>query len=358
VAATVMVMAGGTGGHVFPALAVAEVLRERGAEVFWLGTREGFEARAVPELGYPMEWIPVRGLRGAGITRWLLAPVTLLRSALRVWEVVRRRRPSVALGMGGFVTGPGGVVSRLLGVPLVIHEQNAIPGLTNRWLARLANRVLQAFPDSFPARRGARSCGNPVRAEIARLAPPEQRFPAREEPRHLLVVGGSQGAQALNQVLPQALSLLPAELRPRVRHQAGKGKVELTRRDYAAAGVEAEVSEFVRDMAAAYAWADLVVCRAGALTVSELEAAGVGAVLVPYPHAVDDHQARNAEQLVRARAAVMLRQSALTAEVLGGELRSLLADRDQLLRMACAARGLARPDAAAQVAQACLEMAR
>ncbi len=357
-ATRVMVMAGGTGGHVFPALAVADVLREQGAEVFWLGTREGFEARAVPEFGYPMEWVPVRGLRGGGWARWLLAPVVVLRSALCVARVLRRRRPAVALGLGGFVTGPGGLVSRLLGVPLVIHEQNAVPGLTNRWLSRIANRVLEAFPGSFPVQRGAHSCGNPVRAEIAGLMPPEQRFAGRSEPKHLLVVGGSQGAQALNQAIPQALALLPPELRPQVRHQAGKGKLEQTRRDYAAHAVEAEVSEFVHDMATAYAWADLVICRAGALTVSELEAAGVGAILVPYPHAVDDHQARNAEQLVRAGAAVMLRQAAMTPEVLADQLRSLLSDRDRLLHMARAARGLAQADAAASVARACLEVAR
>jgi len=352
-----MIMAGGTGGHVFPALAVAQELRAQGVEVSWLGTRQGFESRVVPEYGFPMEWVRVEGLRGNGLAGWLRAPMVLTRALLQSRQAMRQRRPGVVLGMGGFVTGPGGVMARFLGIPLVIHEQNSVPGLTNRWLAHLATRVLEAFPGSFPAGR-ARVCGNPVRREIAALPEPQARLGGRQGPPRLLVLGGSQGAQALNVQVPAGLAKLPPELRSDVRHQAGRGKREQTAAAYDAAGVVAEIGEFVSDMAEAYGWADLVICRAGALTVSELAAAGLGAILVPYPHAVDDHQTRNAEHLVQAGAAQLLPQSELTPETIAARLTLLLADRDSLLRMAQAARTLARSDAAEAVARVCLEVAR
>jgi UDP-N-acetylglucosamine--N-acetylmuramyl-(pentapeptide) pyrophosphoryl-undecaprenol N-acetylglucosamine transferase len=353
-----MVLAGGTGGHVYPALAAAQELAGRGWEIAWLGARDGFEARVVPGYGFPIDLVDVRKVRGEGLAAWLLAPVRLVRAMAEAAAVLRRRRPSVVLGMGGFVAGPGGLVARLLGMPLVIHEQNAIPGLTNRWLARVATRVLQAFPDTFPGGRLAATVGNPVRADIVALPLPEQRYTERAGPARVLVVGGSLGAKALNDAVPAALAALPAGGRPEVRHQAGRGKAEATEAAYRAAGVAADVTEFLIDMAGAYGWADLVVCRAGALTVSELAAAGVPAVLVPYPFAVDDHQTRNAAFLAEAGAAVLLRQAELTPTRLGGILAELLGDVARLRQMARAARRLACPDAARRVADACEEAAR
>ena len=351
----VTVMAGGTGGHVFPALATALELARRGWEVSWLGVPDSFESRLVPTYGFPLDLVPVRKIRGQGLRAWLLAPVHLATALVHAGRALRRRRPRVVLGMGGFVSGPGGLASRLLGYPLVIHEQNAIPGFTNRWLAHVATRVLEAFPGSFAAGRSAAAVGNPVRLEIVAIPPPEERLAGRTGPLRLLVVGGSLGAQALNETLPEALAHLPVAGRPVVRHQAGRGKAEATEQGYRTAGVEATVSEFVTDMAQAYAWADLVVCRAGALTVSELAAAGVPAVLVPYPHAVDDHQTRNAGHLADAGAALLMPQPALTGERVAQTLAGLAADRPRLLRMAQAARRLARPDAAQRVADACEE---
>ena len=355
--ARVMIMAGGTGGHVFPALAVAQELRALGCEVHWLGTPNSFEARIVPQYGFEIDWIDARRLRGQGAAALLFAPFRLLRAMFQAARVMRRRRPAVVLGMGGFVTAPGGLVCRLLRRPLVVHEQNAIPGMTNQWLARVATRVLEAFPGSFDAARHAEVTGNPVRGEIAALPPPAERYAGRGGPCRLLVMGGSLGAAALNEKVPEALSLLPGSERPRVRHQAGRGMAESARRSYVAVGVEAEVSDFLHDMAEAYGWADLVICRAGALTIAELAAAGVACVLVPYPHAVDDHQTRNAQQLEGAGAARLIPQSRLTAERLAGVLRTLCGDRAALLAMAEAARRLAQPQATARVAQVCLEVA-
>lgn len=353
--ARVMIMAGGTGGHIFPALAVAQDLRERGMEVFWLGTRSGMESRVVPEAGFPMEWIEVQGLRGTGFSRWLAAPFKLALAMFQSLKVLRRRRPRVVLGMGGFVTGPGGVMARALGIPLVIHEQNAIPGMTNQWLSRIASRVLEAFPGSFAVERSAQATGNPVRGEIAALPAPSERMLEREGGLRLLVLGGSLGAQALNETVPAAVALMPAELRPLVRHQAGANKQEATLAAYRALGIEADVQPFISDMAEAYGWADLVICRAGALTISELAAAGVGAILVPYPHAVDDHQTRNAEFLATAGAARLMPQHELNAEGLAAALQELLAGRDRSYAMAQAARGLAQPGATRQVADVCVE---
>jgi len=354
----VMVMAGGTGGHVFPALAAARRLQELGAEVFWLGTRKGLEARLVPERGIAMEWIPVEGLRGSGLMRLLKAPFKLSLALYRAFRVIRRRRPVVALGMGGFAAGPGGLMARLLGVPLVVHEQNKVPGLTNQWLARMATRVFEAFPDSFPPARGATACGNPVRREIADLAPPAERFAGRGDPLRLLVLGGSLGAKVLNQTVPAALALLEPEIRPTVRHQAGSLTLDEARSAYRGAGVEADVTPFIEDMAAAYGWADLVIGRAGALTLSELAAAGVGSLLVPYPYAVDDHQTKNAAWLADAGAAVLLPQPRLNPENLAELLRTFATERQKILTMAEAARSRAMTEADDIVARACLEVAK
>lgn len=354
----VMVMAGGTGGHLFPALAVAEWLRREGCRITWLGSARSMEARLIPDYGYPLEQIAVRGVRGTGLKRRLLAPFEIVRALWQALGVLRRTRPNLVLGMGGFVTGPGGLMARLLRIPLVIQEQNAIPGLTNRMLARLATRVFEAFPGSFGADAGAETSGNPVRREIVALAPPEARFIDRSGPIRLLVLGGSLGARALNQAVPEALARMPAERRPQVRHQAGEKLLEETLDAYRAAGVEAEIKAFEKAMWEAYGWADLVICRAGALTVSELAAVGLGAVLVPYPHAVDDHQTHNARFLVDAGAAMLLPQPELSGERLYEILQTLCDDRPALLRMAHAARNLAVPDAAGVVGRACLEVLR
>lgn len=359
--ACIAVMAGGTGGHVFPALAVAERLRAEGVEVFWIGTRRGMEARLVPQRGFAVEWIGIEGLRGKDLTTLALAPFRLAAALWQAGRILRRRRPSAVLGMGGFASGPGGVMARVLGLPLVIHEQNRVPGLTNQWLARIAARVFEAFPGSFPPARGAVACGNPVRAEIAALSPPDERLAARLQgpgPRRLLVLGGSLGAQALNQTLPPALAQMPAERRPQVRHQAGERTLGEAEQGYARAGVTAEVTPFISDMAEAYAWADLVVCRAGALTVSELAAAGLPAILVPYPHAVDDHQTGNARVLSEAGAARLIPQTDLTVDNLARHLSALLGDPALLMTMAREARAKAQPDAAARVAAACREVQR
>lgn len=355
--ARVLIMAGGTGGHVFPALAVARYLRGQGVEVTWLGTRRGLEARVVPEAGFPIDYISVAGLRGKGLGGWLLAPLRLSRALAQAIGVCRRRRPGAVLGLGGFVTGPGGVAAWLLRRPLVIHEQNAVAGLTNRLLARLAHRVLEAFPGSFPGGIATETVGNPVRAEITGLPAPAERFTDRSGSLRILIIGGSLGARALNETVPAALARLPAEPAVQIRHQAGRDKETPTRAAYAMAGVEARVTPFIDDMAEALGWADLVICRAGALTVSELAAAGLGAVLVPYPHAVDDHQTRNARYLDEAGAARLLPQAGLSADSLASVLKELLEEgREGLLKMAEAARRLARPDATRRVAGTCLEV--
>ena len=355
----VLVMAGGTGGHVFPALAVAERLRALGVEVVWMGTPAGLEARLAPEAGYPVEWVTVTGLRGKGAIGWS-APGRLLRALWQAFAAVRRVNPDVVLGMGGFATGPGGLAAWLLRRPLVIHEQNAVAGLTNRLLARLAKRVLVAFPHTFPPKIGAVLTGNPIRPEIAALASTPRVVPTPPTPTqahngwHLLVLGGSQGAAAMNRTVPNALACLPAAMRPLVWHQSGARLLEPTQAAYQEAGVTGQIEPFITDMAAAYRWADLVVCRAGALTIAEVAAAGVGAVLVPYPHAVDDHQTRNARLLVDADAAILLPQSELTPDRLAAILSRLGGDPTHLHAMGRRAQTVARPDATEQVVAAIL----
>ena len=348
-------MAGGTGGHVFPALAVAQWLSGQGCRITWLGSANSMESRLIPGYHIALEQIEVRGIRGVGLKRRLLAPFEIGRALWQALSILRRTRPNLVLGMGGFVTGPGGLMARLLRTPLVIQEQNAIPGLTNKLLSRFATRVFEAFPGSFGADLGAETSGNPVRQEIVDLAEPAHRFAGRSGAPRLLVLGGSLGARALNRVVPEALALLPQAQRPDVRHQSGEKLYQEALASYKQAGVAGEVKPFEQDMAGAYGWADLVICRAGALTVSELAAAGVGAILVPYPHAVDDHQTHNACFLVDQGAARLMPQAELNAESLAATLQTLFEDRAGLLGMAEAARKLAVPDAAAVVGRACLE---
>ncbi len=344
-----LIMAGGTGGHVFPALAVARVLLDHGHEVVWMGTPDSFESRSVPSHGIPMEFVRIAGLRGKGLLCWLSAPWRLARALLDASAVLARQRPQVVLGMGGFAAGPGGLMARLHHVPLVIHEQNAVAGLTNRVLAHIAKVVLQAFPDTF---RDARTVGNPVRAGIAELPLPEQRMNRSGGPPQLLVLGGSQGARSLNLRVPEALARLPESLRPQVRHQGGR-TVDVANQAYAQHGVHAEINAFIDDMPSAYGWADLVLCRAGASTVAELAAAGCASLLVPYPNAVDDHQTRNADYLVGVGAAELIQERDMDAARLSALLSSLCGDRPQLLKMANAARAVAWPDAAGVIAGIC-----
>jgi UDP-N-acetylglucosamine--N-acetylmuramyl-(pentapeptide) pyrophosphoryl-undecaprenol N-acetylglucosamine transferase len=318
----VLIMAGGTGGHIFPGLAVAESLQGHGVAVRWLGASGAMECQRVPAAGIELDTVDISGLRGKGIGRWLVMPWRLARAVYQAFRILGARRPACAISFGGYAAGPGGLAAKLRGVPLLVHEQNRVPGMTNRVLSRMA--------------------------KIVRLS-------GRSGARRLLITGGSQGARFLNHLIPSALALLPPGERPEVRHQAGKGGQEETGKQYREAGVEAEVCEFIDDMAGAYGWADLVVCRAGALTVSELAAAGVAAVLVPFPFAVDDHQSRNAGFLVEAGAAEMMPEADCDAQSMAAVLGRLLGNRDELMRMACAARSVSVPDSADRVAALCME---
>lgn len=355
---TILVMAGGTGGHVFPALAVADLLRSRGWNVVWLGTKGGMETRLVPQRGFEMVLVRFSGVRGKGLVRMALLPAQLLVAFAQSVAILLRVRPDVVLGMGGFAAFPGGLMAALLAKPLVIHEQNSIAGLTNRVLARLADRVLTGFPDPFRLGNRIRQTqvGNPVRAEIAALAAPEHRNAGRSGPLRLLVIGGSLGAAALNDTLPLALALLPETERPEVIHQSGAKQLERLQENYHKAGVKADTRAFIDDMAELYAWCDLAICRAGALTLAEIAAAGVASVLVPYPHAVDDHQTHNARFLSDNDAALLLPQTELNAVMLADLLRNMT--RDKLLSMAQAARRLAKPEATADVARECVELGK
>ena len=354
--APILIMAGGTGGHVFPALAVARALRGRNQEIVWLGSRRGIETELVPRDGFPLEATRVSGLRGKGIWSWLVAPLKLLLAIFDALRVVNRHRPKLVLGMGGFASGPGGLAAWMLGRPLIIHEQNSVAGLTNRLLAGLAREVLEAFPGSFSGGIKARLVGNPVRPDIAALPEPSVRLAGHRGRIRVLVLGGSQGARVLNETVPSAVSLLGASRQCDVWHQSGRTDFERTRDAYKSAGLEGRVEAFIDDVAECYGWADIVICRAGALTISELTAAGLGSILVPYPSAVDDHQTKNADYLVAAGAAVLIPQSELTAELLAAELRRCCADRALVVDRAVRAHSLARPDATRDVVDLCLSM--
>lgn len=343
---TFMVMAGGTGGHIFPALAVVQALQEQGHHIVWLGSKDAMETRLVPQYNIPLETLAIKGIRGNGLKRKLLLPFTLLKTIMAARKIIRKHHVNAAIGFGGFVTFPGGVATIICGLPLIVHEQNAIAGLSNRVLAKFANRVMYAFPKVFADKDGL--VGNPVRTDIANLPKPQQRYFGRQGALNILVVGGSLGADALNKIVPQAIALLSTDQRPKITHQSGRNKLDELKQNYHQLGVEACCLEFITDMLSAYRQADLVICRAGALTIAELTAAGVGAFLVPYPHAVDDHQTANAQFMVHEGAALLLPQATLSAQ----SLYTLLADltREQCLQMAIKARVLAQPDSAARVA--------
>ena len=349
---SILIMAGGTGGHIFPALAVADVLRAEGWQVTWMGAPNSMEAELVPKHGYELAWVRFSGLRGKGLARKLMLPLNLLIALWQSAVALFRYRPDVVLGMGGYITFPGGVMAVLLRRPLVIHEQNSVAGMSNKVLAKLADRVLSGFPDVL---KNAEWCGNPVRDSIAALPDPQQRYSARSGVLNVLVVGGSLGAQAINECLPQALFCMPQEIEPKVIHQTGKKNFEEVQEMYWQAGITAEVKPFLDDMAQYYAWADVVICRAGALTVAELAAAGVASILIPFPYAVDDHQTANARFLSEKGAAILLPQTELTARHLAAVLQNMT--RDKALSMAQAARALAQPEAAQGVAQVCRELA-
>lgn len=349
---TLMVMAGGTGGHIYPGLAVADALRDRGWKVVWMGNPEGMEARIVPASGYEVAWVRFAALRGKGLLRKLLLPLNLLRGFAQAFGQIRRVKPDVVLGMGGYVTFPGGMMASLLGRPVVVHEQNSVAGLANKVLAGVADRVVTGFPDVL---KKGEWLGNPVRADITAVAPPAERFAGRSGPLRVLVVGGSLGAAALNETVPQALALIDPAERPQVTHQAGTKQIDALRAGYQAAHVDGELLPFIDDMADRYADADLVICRAGALTVAELAAAGVASVLVPYPHAVDDHQTGNARFLAEAGGAVLMPQTELTPQRLAALLQQM--NRGRLLAMAVKARECAKPDATARVADVCAGLA-
>ncbi|OUS31677.1 undecaprenyldiphospho-muramoylpentapeptide beta-N-acetylglucosaminyltransferase [Gammaproteobacteria bacterium 45_16_T64] len=351
----VLVMAGGTGGHIFPALAAARAFQEKGIEVKWLGTRQGLESGIVPDNKLDIYYLDVAGVRGQGTKRMLLAPFKIAASVLRVISIIRSYRPDLVLGMGGFVTGPGGIGAWLSRTPLFIHEQNAVAGFTNKVLARFATKVFQAFPMAFVGHKSVETTGNPVRQEIVQSEGPESRFENRDGNKiRLLILGGSQGAVALNSVVPKALAKMGGN-KYEIRHQAGRNNDVMTKGAYVEEGVEAEVTDFIDNMAEAYCWADMVICRAGALTVSEIASVGVAALFVPYPHAVDDHQTKNAEFLVSQGAAKITQQSTLNKDTLAELLTTDFSDRERLLSMAVIARRAAKNNATNDVVNGCLE---
>lgn len=346
----VMIMAGGTGGHVYPALAVAEELMLRGIPVVWMGTKKGIEARLVPAAGIEVDWLGMSGLRGKGILTLLLAPLKIILACYQALKILAKRKPTVVLGMGGFVSAPGGVMAWLTRVPLLIHEQNAVPGMSNRILAKLANKVMEAFPHSFNSH--STHVGNPVRKEISKLPVPQQRFAERSGALRIFVFGGSLGAARLNELVPQACAKLIDKKELLIKHQTGAGNFEQTQANYRHLGVKADVFEYIDEMPEMYAWADLVICRAGAMTIAELAAAGVASVLVPYPHAVDDHQTYNAKYLSDVGAGILLQQKDLNIDSLTKAINSI--DRETALVMANKAKQQGMPNSTALVTEACL----
>lgn len=348
-----LIMAGGTGGHIFPGLAVAEALRERGWRVHWLGAPASMESRLVPPRGFALETIAFGGVRGKGVQTLVLLPLKLLRAFWQALQVVRRVKPDVLVGLGGYITFPGGMMGTLAGKPLVLHEQNSVAGMANKVLTGIADRVFTAFPNVF---KKADWVGNPLRAEFLRQPLPAERFAGRSGPLRLLVVGGSLGAKALNDTVPQALALIPSAQRPHVIHQSGEKQIDALRANYTAAGVLAELTPFIDDTAQAFADADLIVCRAGASTVTEIAAVGAAALFVPFPHAVDDHQTTNARFLVEAGGAWLVPQTEFTPASLAQQLQSLR--RDQLLEMALKAKQMEKTEAVAAVVSACEQLAK
>jgi UDP-N-acetylglucosamine--N-acetylmuramyl-(pentapeptide) pyrophosphoryl-undecaprenol N-acetylglucosamine transferase len=350
---TLMIMAGGTGGHVYPAMAVADYLTAEGWKIVWLCTEGGMENRLIADKGYQKAMITMRGVRGKGLLGWLLLPVKLSIALIQSYQAITKFKPNLVLGMGGFAAFPGGLMASLLRKPLVIHEQNSVAGLTNKTLSHFATKVLAAFPAAFGDK--AILLGNPVREDITQILPPETRLATRTGPLRLLVVGGSLGAQALNEVLPKALAEMPVDGRPQVVHQAGEKHITKLQANYQANYVEAEAKAFINDMAEMYNWADIVICRAGALTVAEVSAAGIASILVPFPYAVDDHQTSNAHYLSDAGAAILMPQGAFTVAKIAALLQGLT--REQCLTMAIKARALGKPQATADVANICKELA-
>ncbi len=351
----VLMMAGGTGGHVFPGLAVAKSFREQGVDVEWLGTRKGLEAKLVPEAGFKLHCISISGLRGKGWKDLAYGPWRLLMATLEARRIIKNFDPDIVIGMGGFVSGPGGIAAFFAGKKLVIHEQNAKPGLTNKWLSLIATKVLEGFPHTFKQNKAIMTTGNPVRSEITGLKSPDMRLTNRSKP-HLLILGGSLGATALNELLPKALAALPESMRPDIMHQAGVTQFADTAKAYEALGLKAEVIPFINEMDKAYEWADVVLCRAGALTIAELCAVGLGAILVPYPYAVDDHQTANANYMAKEKAAILIQQADLSVDVLVSLLTELCGSADKRMAMAKAAFQLRRVDATERVLNICEEI--
>ena len=351
---TILIMAGGTGGHVFPALAVADYMKVSGWRVVWLGTKGGMEEILVPQKGYDIEIMDFSGLRGKNLMVWFLLPLRLLLAFWQSAKVLFQIRPDVVLGMGGYPAFPGGIMASLLNKPLLIHEQNSVPGLANKILAKFADKILLGFPNAIRNEKKIIFSGNPVRKEISQLDIPDKRYAGRSGKLKLLIIGGSLGAQALNTIVPKMLKLIPDHMRPLVTHQAGRKHLETLKKNYAEAGVEGELLVFIENIAVQYADCDLVICRAGALTIAELTAAGIASILVPFPYAVDDHQTSNAKFLSDKDAAVLLPQNELTPQGLAQLLMEFT--REKLLGMAMKARELARPDATRLVAEACMEM--
>lgn len=348
---TALVMAGGTGGHIFPGLAVAQALREQGWKVHWLGAPGSMEERLVPPQGFPLETIDFSGVRGKGLLTLALLPLRLLKAFAQAWAVVRRVRPDVVIGLGGYISFPGGMMATLAGKPLILHEQNSVAGMANKVLANVASRVFCAFPNALP---GAQWVGNPLRQAFLQQPPPAERFAGRSGPLRILVVGGSLGAKALNDTVPQALALIPPEQRPQVRHQSGAKQMQALQASYAAAGVQAELTPFIDDTASAYAQADLVICRAGASTVTELAAVGAAAIYVPFPHAVDDHQTTNARFVVDAGGGWVVQQTALSPEKLAHMIQNM--QRSTLLETAQKAKMMQKTEATQAIVAACEEL--
>ena len=354
----ILITAGGTGGHVYPALAVADYLRDKNIKVTWVGTKKGLEHRVVPAANIPLELITISGLRGKGIINLFFVPLKLIFAVYQAVKIFWRVKPDAVLGMGGFVSGPCGLAAFILRKPLYLHEQNAIPGLTNKVLNILSTTTMQAFPNSFKNKSNIVVTGNPIRREISKLADPETRLRAHVGNIRLLVIGGSLGAQALNEQVPHAVSQIEKDLQPSIWHQAGKNKLDETKAEYQRLNVEAKITEFIEDMAEAYAWADLVICRAGALTISELANAGMGAILIPYPYAVDDHQTANSKYLTSVGAAIVIQQEHLIPILKDTLLELLESGREKLIVMANAARSMSKPNATKDVAQICLGATR